>query len=61
VTRLVTVVTIAILLIGLVLLGISDTRISVADTSIPDDEVTTSLSSSWASATTMITMYAVGR
>ena len=32
----------AILLIRLVLLGISDIRISIADTSIPDDEVTSS-------------------
>ena len=39
--RLVTVVTGAILLIGLVLLGSNDRDISVADTSIPDNEVTT--------------------
>jgi len=61
VKKLVTVVTTAILLVGLVLLGLNDTDTSVADASIPDNEVTTSLSSSWASATTMITMYAVGR
>jgi len=41
VKRLVTVVTGAILLIGLVLLGSNDRDISVADTSIPDNEVTT--------------------
>ena len=60
--RLVTVVTIAILLIGLVLLGLSDTRISIADTSIPDNEVTSSVSkvgNSSASATITITMYTV--
>ena len=39
-----------------VLLGLSDTDISVADTSIPDNEVTSSISNSSASAT--ITMYA---
>ena len=37
--RLVTVVTLAILLVGLVLFGLSDNFISVADTSIPDNEV----------------------
>ena len=40
VKRLVTVVTSAILLAGLILFGLSDTSISVADTSIPDNEVT---------------------
>jgi hypothetical protein len=44
VKRLVSIVTIAILLVGLVLLGLSDTDISVADTSIPNDEVTSSVS-----------------
>ena len=39
--RLVIVVTLAILLIGLVLLGSSDTDISLADTSIPDNKITT--------------------
>ena len=39
--RLVTVVTLAILLIGLVLSGLSDTRIAIADTSIPDNKITT--------------------
>ena len=43
--RLVTVVTLAILLVGLVLLGVSDTRISFADTSIPDNNVTSSIGS----------------
>ena len=38
----VTIVTIAILLVGSVLLGLSDTRISIADTSIPDNEVASS-------------------
>ena len=52
----------AILLIGLVLLGISDTRISIAQTAIPDNEVTSSVSkasNSSASATITITMYTV--
>ena len=59
VKRLVTVVTIAILPVGLVLLGLSDTDISVADTSIPDNEVATSVSKASncsASATITITM-----
>lgn len=60
--RLATVVTLAILLVGLVLLGSSDTGISIADTSIPVGELTTSqteASNSSASATITITMYAV--
>ena len=57
---LVTVVTIAILLIGLVLLGSSDTGISIADSGIPDNEVTSSVTrDSSATATITITMYAV--
>ena len=40
--RLVTAVTLAILLVGLVLIGSGDNDISVADTSIPDNKVTTS-------------------
>ena len=58
--RLVTIIATAILLIGLVLLGSSDTRISIADTRVPDDEVTSSISkanNSSASATITITMY----
>jgi len=61
VKRLVTVVTLAILLVGLVLLGLSDTRISIADTSIPENYGTSSItkaSNSSASATITITMYA---
>ena len=42
--RLVTVVTLAILLVGLILFGLSDTDISVADTNIPDNEVASSIS-----------------
>jgi len=51
-----------VLLAGLVLLGLSDTAISVADTNVPDNEVTSSVSkenNSSASATITITMYAV--
>ena len=43
--RLVNIVATAILLIGFVLLDVSDTRIAIADTSIPDNEVTSSVSS----------------
>lgn len=43
--RLVAAVTPVILLIGLVLFGLSDTNISVADASIPDNGVTSSVSS----------------
>lgn len=42
--RLTTVGILAILLVGLVLPGLSDTDISVADASIPDNEVTSSVS-----------------
>jgi hypothetical protein len=41
VKRLVTVVTLAILLAGLILFGLTDLNISVADTSIPDNKITT--------------------
>jgi len=34
----------AILLAGLVLFGLSDTRISIADTGVPDNEVASSIS-----------------
>jgi hypothetical protein len=52
----------AILLVGLVQLGLSGTDISIADTGIPDDEVTSSVSkagNSSARATVTITMYDV--
>ena len=60
--RLVTVVTPAILLVVSVLFGLSDTDISIADTSVPDNEVISSISkasNSSASATITTTMYAV--
>ena len=60
--RLVTIVALAVLVVGLVLLGLSDTRTAIADTSIPDNEVTSSISkagNSSASATIVITMYDV--
>jgi len=58
--RLDTVVILAILLIGFVLLGLSDTDISAADTSIPSNELSGSVSSnSSATATITITMYIV--
>jgi len=52
-----------ITLVGAVLFGLSDTAISIADTSIPDKEITASqiqATNSSASATITITMYAVG-
>lgn len=52
---LVNVAILAILLGGLVLLGSGDTDISVADTSIPDNEVSSSISSN-SSAGATITM-----
>ncbi len=58
-TRLVTIVTRAVLLIGSVLFGSSDKDVSVADTSVPDNEVASSVSkagNSSASATIMTTM-----
>ena len=58
-TRPVIVVTTAIFLVGLVLLGLSDTDTSVADTSIPDNKVTNSIgkaNNSSASAIIVITM-----
>jgi hypothetical protein len=58
VKRLVTVVTTAILLIGSVLLGLSDMDISVADTSVPDNGITTSQSEASNSSTIAMTMTA---
>lgn len=52
----------AMLLAGLVLVGLSDTVISVDDTSLPDSEASTAVSKAGncsASATITITMYAV--
>ena len=60
--RLVTVVTLAILLVGLVLLGLSGNATSIADTRVPDNELTSSVSevnNSSATATITITMYSV--
>ena len=55
-------VMLGILLAGLVLLGLNDTRISVADSSIPDNKTTTSqaeANNSSASTTITITMTGV--
>jgi hypothetical protein len=60
VKRLVTVVTLATLLVRSVVLSLSDKDISIADTSIPNDEVASSVSkasNSSASATITVTMY----
>ena len=60
--RLVTVVTLTILLVGLILLGLTDKDISVADTNVPNNEATSSVSKAGnasASATITITLYAV--
>ncbi|MCJ7645863.1 hypothetical protein MUO65_03015 [bacterium] len=62
--RLVTVVTPAILLAELVLLGLGDGDIAIADTCFSNNEVSSSVSkasNSSASATITIMMYAVGR
>jgi len=60
VKRLVTIFTIAILLVGLVLLGLSDTAISSDDTASPNNEVATTISrANNSSASATITMYAV--
>ena len=58
--RLVTIVILALLLAGLVLLGLSDTHIAVADTNVYYIETTigqNEASNSSASATITITMY----
>ncbi len=60
--RPVTIVILTILLVGLVLLGLNDTGISVADTGAPNNEVPSSASkagNSSASATITITMTGV--
>jgi hypothetical protein len=52
----------AVLLAGLVLFGLSDPSISIADTGVPDNGIASSISkasNSSASATITITMYAV--
>ena len=50
----------AIILAGFVLFGLSDTSISIADTSVPDDEATSGLSkASNSSASGTITMTGV--
>ena len=51
---------VAIILVGAVLFGLSDTAISIADTGIPDNEVSSIVSkasNSSASASITITMY----
>jgi len=60
VKSLATVVTLAILPVRLVLLGLSNTRISVADTSVPNDEVASNeANNTSATATITITMTGV--
>ena len=51
-------VTPAILLIGLILLGLDDTDISVADTSVPDNKITTGHAEASDSSTTAMTVIA---
>jgi len=56
-------VALAVILLGLPVSTISDSRVSPTDSNIPDDELTTiqtKASNSSASATITITMYAVG-
>jgi len=62
VKRSIVLITFTIILLVSVLLGLSDTDISVAGTNIPDNETTSTISkagNSSASATITITMYAV--
>jgi hypothetical protein len=59
VRRLTVLVTLAIMLVVLLLLGLSDAGISAADTNFPNNEVTSSTSNSSASATTVTTMTGV--
>ena len=60
--RLVVIAALVVLLGSLLLLNINDTKVSIADSSIPDDEVASSEvnNADPASATITITMYAVG-
>ena len=60
--RLVIVATLALFLVGLVLLGLSDTAISIPHIGAPNNEATSSISkadNSSATATITITMYTV--
>ena len=53
---------VAIILVGAVLFGLSDTAISIADSGVPDNEAASSISkasNSSASATITITMFTV--
>ena len=56
--RLVTVVVLAILLVGVVLFGLNDKDISVADTSVPDNKITTGHAEASDSSTTAMTVIA---
>jgi hydrogenase/urease accessory protein HupE len=58
VKRLATVVTLAILLVGLILSGLTDLNISVADTSVPDNKITTGHAEASDSSTTAMTVIA---
>ena len=58
--RLVIVIIFAIFLVGLVLLGLADKDISIADTGVPNNEIASSVNSnSSATATITITMTGV--
>jgi hypothetical protein len=60
VKRLVTVATLAVLLVASILTGLGDKDVSVADTSVPNNDITSSVSkagNSSASVTIKITMY----
>lgn len=62
VKRPVTVVTPVILLAGLILFGLTDLNISVADTSIPDNKITTGQTeASGSSATAVIVIASITR
>jgi hypothetical protein len=58
VKRLVTIVTLVILLVGLILPDLTDLNISVADTSIPNNEVASTLSKTINSSASGVIMIA---
>jgi len=61
--RLIVLGILVVIMVNLLLLGVADTRASIADTTIPDNQITSSVSeiddSNSTSAIITITMYAV--
>jgi hypothetical protein len=58
VKRLVTIVTLAILLLGVTSIGLDDTHVSISDTLIPDNKITTSQTEARNSCAVAMTMIA---